>query len=130
MQAFAELETDTPGQIFGVTYKTDGKSSNWTSSSSSSSSTRRSTAQNISKEFTQGPKHEEYERHDKTASGEAASDQAHNEKIFIIIGFLIFITILAYVFKSSEEKSMIERRDRAKVEQRRLNERTNEFSDA
>lgn len=24
-QAFAELESDTPGQIFGVTFKTDGK---------------------------------------------------------------------------------------------------------
>lgn len=25
MQAYAELESDTPGQIFGVTCKTDGK---------------------------------------------------------------------------------------------------------
>lgn len=26
LQAYAELETDTPGQIMGVTFKTDGKS--------------------------------------------------------------------------------------------------------
>lgn len=25
LQAYAELENDTPGQIFGITYKTDGK---------------------------------------------------------------------------------------------------------
>lgn len=25
VQAYAELEQDTPGQIFGITYKTDGK---------------------------------------------------------------------------------------------------------
>lgn len=25
VQAYAELEQDTPGQIFGVTYKTDGE---------------------------------------------------------------------------------------------------------
>ncbi|KAK9870999.1 hypothetical protein WA026_009959 [Henosepilachna vigintioctopunctata] len=30
MQAYAELETNTPGQIFGITYKTDGKKINLT----------------------------------------------------------------------------------------------------
>lgn len=37
IQAYAELEEDTPGQIMGVTFKTDGKSSSGSGSSNSSS---------------------------------------------------------------------------------------------
>lgn len=38
-QAYAELEEDTPGQILGVTHKTDGKSSSFSKGPSSSSKT-------------------------------------------------------------------------------------------
>lgn len=126
-QAYAELETDTPGQICGVTYKTDGKSSSWTSSSST---TRRQTAENISEEFTQGPKCEEYESHDKSASGEQPSKLSDNRKMLNVIGAGIVICIVAYMSRQSREQYVIDRRKQALAEQKAQNERAKELSDA
>lgn len=128
-QAYAELETDTPGQIFGVTHKTDGKSSNWTSSSSSSS-TRRKAAENISEKFTQGPRPDEYEEHDESASGDPPKNLLDNPKFFHILGFIIVVYIIVYLSRQFEEESMIDRRNRALADQKVRNERAKEFSDA
>lgn len=129
VQAYAELESDTPGQIFGVTFKTDGKSSSWTSSSSSSS-TRRSTAENISEEFTQGPKHEEYEPHDKSGSSDATKERRQNQKFYNAIGFCLVFFLISYLLNRSRENEIIERRDRTIAEHAARNEREREFSDA
>lgn len=126
-QAYAELETDTPGQICGVTYKTDGKSSSWTSSSST---TRRKTAENISEEFTQGPKREEYESHDKSGSGEQPSKLSENQRMFNVLGAAIVIFIVAYMFLQSREQYVIDRHKQALAEQKARNERAKQLSDA
>lgn len=129
-QAYAEAETDTPGQIFGVTYKTDGKSSNWTTSSSSSSHGRRSTAENISEEFTQGPKSEKYETHDRSGSGEPEIERRRSENLYKMLGALIVFSIASYLYQKSNETRLIELRDQAISEQKARKDRSNEFSDA
>ncbi|XP_055311634.1 protein tumorous imaginal discs, mitochondrial-like isoform X3 [Sitodiplosis mosellana] len=71
IQAYAELETDTPGTIFGITQKTDGKS-NTTSSSTSFDNTK-----------TQGERADDYKTHDRTGDEQYQVLKNHlkNQKI-------------------------------------------------
>ena len=92
MQAYAELEKDTPGQIFGVAFKSDGKSSE---------------DENLSEKFTQGVgieenKYEEEPDHKDTV--DYHREQKSN-KFWFGVGFVmvIFLIGMSMAEKTSEE---------------------------
>lgn len=87
-QAYAELEKDTPGTIFGITQKTDGKSK--TSSSSFS-------------EKTQGEHDDKYEPHDKSGDEQYQSKQYENQRFWKIFGITLVIA-LAYVVVNKKKE--------------------------
>lgn len=81
-QAYAELETDTPGTVFGITQKTDGKSK----SSTSFDNTK-----------TQGEHDDEYEANANT--DEDRRNEAYEEKrSWKILGTALVGTIALFVF--------------------------------
>lgn len=84
MQAYAELETDTPGTVFGVTQKSDGK---WGQRASSSKS-----------EKTQGAEHgsKEHDSHDNTDE-ENRAKYADNQQLWRMVGFGIVFVIVMYL---------------------------------
>lgn len=92
IQAYAELETDTPGQILGVTSKNDGKSKSSTNST-----------ENISKKFTQGPKeNEKYKKHDETGTEDYEEEVKTTEKNYSFLGFFIIVALgIYYMFGGS-----------------------------
>lgn len=110
LKAYAELEKDTPGQIFGVTFKSDGKSNTTTS-------------EPISEKFTQRPDNEDtyYEEHDVTDTHEYKKNQL-GPRFYFVFGMLI--VFLAFLFTtSSKTESFIEyERDRTLAEQRQREE--------
>lgn len=110
------METNTPGQIFGVTSKTDGKS--------------RSRTTNISEEFTQGPKAEEYETHDTSATNEKPIERRQNQNFFKFLGFLICVGLSGYLYQQMEIDRMSARREQAIADQKKRNELAIGFSDA
>lgn len=89
-QAYAELETDTPGQILGVTLKTDGKS-NKSSSSNDNNDTKFWSKQ------TQGERTSDYEEHDRSNDAQHQKDKEIDTKIYFTAGALIIIGIFFYL---------------------------------
>jgi DnaJ family protein A protein 3 len=117
-QAYAELEKDTPGQIFGITFKSDGKSS---------------TSEPISEKFTQRPTNEDtfYEEHDKTGSQEYQKSRV-DARAYFWLGFL-GIFILAVMLTSSKTEDILEyERDKTLAEQqlRQQNKQRSPFDEA
>lgn len=85
-QAFAELETDTPGTIFGITQKTDGKSN----TSSSFDSTK-----------TQGERDDDYEKHDRSGDEQYQADQYEKQRIFKTFGIFV-VFLVAYMLLNNQ----------------------------
>lgn len=104
MQAYAELEDDTPGQIFGVTHKTDGKSSSFSASSSDSStrSSSSSSSESSSKFKTQGPEKEEYVAHD--ISGRSDYKRPNNSRKWMWIGSGIGMLFALYLLNQKNDE--------------------------
>ncbi|KXJ68621.1 hypothetical protein RP20_CCG002446 [Aedes albopictus] len=148
IQAYAELEEDTPGQIMGVTFKTDGKSSSGSGSSSSSSSSSASASasgssassswssnsssrskasasqekESISDRFTQRPKEDDfkdYQSHDKTGSRDHKKDQLGGSRFYFGLGVaLVFVWYVYYSYQQIPHQLELER-DAALERQRR-----------
>jgi hypothetical protein len=117
-QAYAELEKDTPGQIFGITFKSDGKSS---------------TSEPISEKFTQRPTNEDtfYEEHDKTGSQEYQKNRVE-PRAYFWLGFL-GIFVLAVMLMNSKTEDILEyERDKTLAEQqlRQQNKERSPFDEA
>lgn len=122
LQAYAELETDTPGQIFGVTMKSDGKP-NFEKDPSNNDSYK---TEKLDKKFTQGSKeteadNEKYQEHDKSDTHEYRKEQLDG-KVWSAFGFLILIALGYFLTNYSSQKRFEEERDRALEEQRRIRE--------
>ncbi|XP_053689858.1 protein tumorous imaginal discs, mitochondrial-like isoform X1 [Sabethes cyaneus] len=137
IQAYAELEEDTPGQIMGVTFKTDGKSSNsscfssTTSASSSSSSSwssnsassRSKTAseENISEKFTQRAQEDDSKNYRSTDRSSLRSDKQNTEGARFYFGLgliLVFVWFIYYNYSQIPRQLELER-DAALERQRR-----------
>lgn len=83
MQAYAELENDTPGTIYGLTKKSDGKSN--TSSSFNNA--------NI-----QSEREDVYEPHDRTGDEEYQMEKKTNFRIWKAMGAILVAFIAFQMF--------------------------------
>ncbi|XP_058460049.1 protein tumorous imaginal discs, mitochondrial-like isoform X1 [Malaya genurostris] len=139
IQAYAELEEDTPGQIMGVTFKTDGKSSSsgsssgsstgdsssgsssfWSSNSSSTASSRSKTAtdETISDKFTQRSQDDDfksYKAHDRSS---VPRDEFGSRFYFGLGILLVFAWVVYYSYARIPQQLELER-DAALERQRR-----------
>lgn len=96
MQAYAELESDTPGTVFGITKKTDGKSFR----SFTSKNTNKTTEP-------QGEKDESYEKNAQTDQ-ESRDEIESEQKWWKILGGVIVIVIaFQLAYGSGDETSNI-----------------------
>jgi hypothetical protein len=101
------MEKDTPGQIHGITYKSDGKST--------------SNSEDIS-DKTQRARNEDfyYEEKDETDTKQYKTTKEVNRK-FYLIGFIMIFVIYALSQAENTTKSYLEmERDIALKEQERL----------
>jgi DnaJ-class molecular chaperone len=117
VQAYAELEKDTPGQIFGVTFKSDGKSD--------------ASEEPLSDKFTQRPQNEDfsYEKHDiKDTDEYKASQFGFNFFFGVGLGLICFLTIL--VINRSTPEYVDAYRDFTLEQQKRRKSEESEFQDA
>lgn len=91
MQAYAELEADTPGTVFGVTQKSDGK---WGQKSSANS------------EKTQGAEHGS-SAHDSNADTdeEIRADNENSQRIWRVVGIAIVAMIAFYLSQNQQNHS-------------------------
>lgn len=112
-QAYAELEKDTPGQIFGITFKTDGKSSSSTSS------------EPLSEKFTQRPKNEDtyYEEHDIKDTSDFKRNIIGPRVYFGLGVLLVFVAFFASLTSESAGDIFLEQeREKTFTEQRKRKE--------
>lgn len=119
-KAYAELEKDTPGQIFGVTFKSDGKSNTTTS-------------EPISEKFTQRPDNEDtyYEEHDVKDTHEYKKNKLGPRFYFVVGMMIVFIAFLFAMDKKSESFLDYERdRTLAQQRQREENRKKGPFDEA
>lgn len=113
MKAYAEIETDTPGQIFGITPKSDGKSN-----------TPPNGKENVSAGFTQGAKEDsQYEAHDTSATKDAFAEAEASEKSFfahgvILVGILL-VALMVVTRREAQEHRRIEAMEYASRERER-----------
>lgn len=100
LKAYAELEKDTPGQIFGVTFKSDGKSST-------------STSEPISEKFTQRPDTQDtvYEEHDVKDTHEYKKNYL-GPRFYFIFGMLIVFVAFMLTTMNSRESIVNHERDK------------------
>lgn len=100
LQAYAELEDNTPGQILGVTFKTDGKSTNSTNSSSETSN-KSTSNETVSSKFTQGSfEDDNYKETDSTAT-HAYRKELLDSRFYYTIGVLIvFVAFITYTYQN------------------------------
>lgn len=115
------MEKDTPGQILGVTHKSDGKSEQTSSSSSSARSSSSSGTQSppIAERFTQKASDEDaYTSHDTSDTHEHRD--AQKEKRYFYAGAAsVVIFGLYYLLLSGSHTSYVDyERDRTLREQR------------
>lgn len=93
LQAYAEIEENTPGQIMGVSIKTDGKSA-----TSGSSSTRSTSDESISAKFTQGAREDDnYSKTDETDTHEYRKERLGPNFYFFFGFFLISMGFFGYM---------------------------------
>ncbi|XP_053664104.1 protein tumorous imaginal discs, mitochondrial [Anopheles marshallii] len=129
IQAYAELEDDTPGQIMGVTFKTDGKSSSSGSGTSSSgSSTSFSTSSsswsssNVSDKHTQGARDEEgydkYKPHDPTDTHQYRKER-FDTRFYYALGALLVAGWFVY-YTNKQTDAQFERERLAALERKRI----------
>lgn len=110
LQAYAELEKDTPGQILGVTFKSDGKS---TESESSQ------------EKFTQRPKGEDhyYEEHDIKDTIDYKKNQI-DFRTYFGFGFLIVFVLGVYLLNEKKEDFINIERDKTLARQQEKRDKT------
>lgn len=115
-QAFAEIETDTPGQIFGVTFKTDGKSPNDTSTSRSTSKTQ----EPLSAKFTQGSKDDNFDfaQHDISDTKDYRKEILGGRSYFSFGVALIFIAFLYYTLSDGGKGEIEMETEIARIKQK------------
>ncbi|XP_049291523.1 protein tumorous imaginal discs, mitochondrial isoform X1 [Anopheles funestus] len=130
IQAYAELEDDTPGQIMGVTFKTDGKSS--TSSSGSTkgtsiyvtmpSSSSSWPSSNVSGKYTQGARDEEdhdaYKPFDSTGAHEYRKER-FDSRFYYAFGALFVMGWFVY-YTHNQTNAQFERERLAILERQRM----------
>jgi hypothetical protein len=119
-QAYAELEEDTPGQIFGLTYKTDGKSSSTTEKNSTfSSSSAQSTKsmppneEQLSSKYTQGSEDfKDYSEKDMSGTFHWKQKQL-DPKIYWVIG--MSLVLIGYIWFANDysERIVLEEQNKA-----------------
>lgn len=86
LQAYAELEEDTPGQILGVVQRKDGKSTNFSADASGNRKGQRNDEE-LSERYTQkAPDEPVYEEHDKKGSAEYKKAR-HPVNAYFLFGF-------------------------------------------
>uniref|UniRef100_A0A2M4D0C9 DnaJ homolog l(2)tid, mitochondrial n=1 Tax=Anopheles darlingi TaxID=43151 RepID=A0A2M4D0C9_ANODA len=98
LQAYAELEEDTPGQIMGVTYRSDGKSTASSSSTSSSSSSSTWSSENVSEKLTQGTRddsYRDYKPQDETETHDYQKEQL-GSRFYYSLGVLLVLCWFGY----------------------------------
>lgn len=112
-QAYAELETNTPGQIMGITNKTDGKS----------------TDGNMSDKFTQRSKdRDSYSEHDPTDTVEFQKEQLGGSRFYFFTGIVIVVMGIYYLMQSRPhmdldyEREVVYQRLAEREEERRVEE--------
>lgn len=95
VQAYAELEEDTPGQILGVVHKTDGKSTNFE---------KAATNEPLSEKFTQKANDEPaYKRHETEGTHEYARNNT-SYKSFFFLGFASILVLWLCVSLNDPQK--------------------------
>lgn len=106
IQAYAELEDDTPGQILGVTHKTDGKSASQSYTSTNFN--------------TQGPKTDsEYTAHDVSDTQEYKKERLDGKFYF---GIGVTLVMVAFIFYSMNTDSYVEQEAKEAFERRQNRE--------
>lgn len=96
------MEQDTPGQIMGITHKTDGKSNN----SSTTENSTASTGETISEKFTQGSREEKnYSKTDK--SGTVEFEKENDSIPYKFLGMAIVI-IGVFLFMNNQSQAIVE----------------------
>lgn len=90
MQAYAEIEADTPGSVFGVTQKSDGK---WGKTSNNSKKT-------------QGAEHDSrgQDSHDNTDE-ENRAEVSENQRLYKFAGGVIVLLIVLYLTRKQPDSS-------------------------
>lgn len=137
-QAFAELETDTPGQIYGITYKQDGKSKQ-SSSPNDSNGSKESTS--FWSKQTQGERQSDYTEHDRSGDEKHQIEKSVDEKSYYVIGGMLFIVFAMYLFQNRDSSgsrislnsnfSYIDEQEFQELEKQRLKDLQNStFKDA
>lgn len=115
LKAYAELEENTPGQILGVTFKTDGKSESFST-----------TNENISEKFRQGSK--ESENYTET---EKIKTLDNSSNLYYALGFIMFV---AFVYSAlfNQNKYLEQQKELALERQKLEGDRLHNgpFSDA
>lgn len=79
-QAYAELEADTPGTIFGIAQKGDGKSNT-----------------SFDSKKTQGERDDDYTSHDRSGDAQYQAEVYEKQRMWKIFGGLM-VLVLAYLF--------------------------------
>lgn len=129
IQAYAELEENTPGQILGVTFKTDGKST--TSDNNTSTSEKSSTDENISKKFTQGSFEDDNYKETDSTSTYAYRKEILDSRYYYSLGVcIVFVAFIVYTYNNMGSY-LDEERDKTLFENERIKrEGKSPFSDA
>lgn len=107
LQAYAELEKDTPGQIYGITHKSDGKSDN-----SSSNET-------ISEKFTQGKNSVNEEEEEILKNPEEIKRKKSEFKWFFMLGVIAIYLVAIYIMRENEEEVLVEKYRELTLEKQR-----------
>lgn len=103
LQAYAELEKDTPGQIHGIIYKSDGKSSSTSESN-----------EKVSEKFTQRAKNEDfyYEESDIKETQDYR-ERTKASSYFMFGFFLVLITAFMLTGDKLTKSQLRDERERA-----------------
>lgn len=103
LQAYAELEKDTPGQIHGITYKSDGKSSSADEAD-----------EKVSEKFTQRPKSEDF--YYEESDVKETQDYKERTKFSTYFGFGFAIVVILVTLLQADVWTRDElRRERDRV---------------
>lgn len=99
------MEKDTPGQILGVTFKSDGKSS--------------SSSEPVSDKFTQRPTDEDsyYEEHDIKET-KYYKQREITPGMYFLVGFVMIFFLTAFLFESKKGDYINYERDLALARQK------------
>lgn len=110
MQAYAELEKDTPGQIHGITYKSDGKSSS-------------DSDEKVSEKFTQRAQNEDFTYEESDIKETQDYRERPKASSYFMFGFcLVLITAFLLTVDGLTKNQLRDERERAMREYGDYNE--------